>query len=110
MNYTKASCGHPVVAIGHSESHARKKCESEPCDECKQQVRRMLTVADMFVLNELHEMLDCIDTDLRVHDIDTLAPQSTLGQTLLDLMKAYHEATTDVGGSCARCGRHRNGL
>jgi len=36
MNYTKASCGHPVVAVGAPGSEARKAVESVPCEECRQ--------------------------------------------------------------------------
>lgn len=34
MNYTKASCGHLVIAVGAPGSIARKRAEQSPCDEC----------------------------------------------------------------------------
>ena len=68
-----------------------------------------ITSADKAVLEEMHDMIDAVDADLRIHDIDKMSPQSTLGETLLELMKAYNAATTDRGGCCARCGRYRNG-
>lgn len=35
MNYTKAKCGHYVIAVGAPGSEAREKCERLPCDECR---------------------------------------------------------------------------
>lgn len=34
-NSVKASCGHYVWAFGAEGSIARKRCESQPCNDCK---------------------------------------------------------------------------
>lgn len=40
MNYVKASCGHPTLAVGAPGSPARKACESEPCRKCLRRISK----------------------------------------------------------------------
>jgi len=55
----------------------------------------MLLAAERAVLSELHALLDCIQVDGTVSDLDLVdpQPQSTLGETLRDLLIRYDMQT-----------------